>query len=120
MRKRSPKPALDGADHGESTKAEELEVTKLPGGFNLIPEKRYLFVFRPNKRQQKDSGTKSLANGEIAERAASAICAYAGVCNPEDYDVSDLVADIAHFCDREGHDFLEVLRVAMTHWEAER
>ena len=114
--------ALDGAEHGESTKAEELEVTKLPGGFNLMikPEKRYLFVFRPNKRQQKDSGRKSLANGEIAERAASAVCTYAGVCNPEDYNISDLIADLGHASDREGHDFRELLRVAITHWEAER
>ena len=34
--------------------------------------------------------------------------------------VIDLLADIGHFCDRDGLDFLGLLRIAVGHWKVEQ
>jgi hypothetical protein len=49
-----------------------------------------------------------------------AICDYSGACNPDDFNVADLITDLGHFCDRENHNFRAVLRRALRNWEAER
>ena len=77
-------------------------------------------AFDPDKQQPNDGGGNSLTNGEIAERAAALVCEYAAVCNPDDYNLTDLITDVGHLCDREGHDFRSILRNAINHWEAER
>jgi hypothetical protein len=75
-------------------------------------------TFDPDKIS--DSARNQTSNGEIAERAASAVCEYTGISNPDEFNISDVITDIGHFCDREGHDFRVVLRTAVAHWEAER
>jgi len=77
-------------------------------------------TFDPDKSVPNDGGRSPFTNGQIAERAAVAICDYTGVCNPQDHDIADLIADFGHFCDREGHDFRSLVRSAINHWEAER
>ena len=66
------------------------------------------------------AGRESLTNGEHAERGANTVCDYSGACNPEDFDIADLINDIGHFCDREGHNFRAIIRRAIRNWHAER
>lgn len=75
-------------------------------------------TFDPDKIS--DSARNSTSNGEMAERVSNAVCEYTGICNPDEFNIADVIADIGHLCDREGHDFRAVLRAATTHWEAER
>ncbi len=45
---------------------------------------------------------------------------YSGVCNRDDHNIANLITDLTHFCDREGHNFRGIIRRAMRNWEAER
>jgi hypothetical protein len=81
-------------------------------------EQAQLYPFDPDARGA--AGRESLTNGQIAERAATMICEYTGVANPDDYNIADLITDIGHICDRDGYNFRAVVRRAVRHWEAER
>ena len=61
-----------------------------------------------------------MTNGEYAERGALAVCDYAGVCNPDDRDIANLIADIGRFSDREGHNFRAIVRRAIRNGREER
>ena len=73
-------------------------------------------AFDPDKSRSGDG----CSNQKVAERAASAVCEYTGICNPDEFNVADMITDVGHFCDREGHDFRALLRLAVVHWEEER
>ena len=45
---------------------------------------------------------------------------YSGACNPDDQNIADPIADLGHFCGKEGHNFHAVLRRAFRNWQAER
>ncbi len=61
-----------------------------------------------------------MTNGEYAGRGAIAVCDYSGVCNADEFNIADLVTDLGHFCDHEGHNLRAILRRAITNWEAQR
>lgn len=56
----------------------------------------------------------------IAERAGEALAEHSGVTNPDDHNVSGLITDLGHFCDREGCDFRALVQAALRQWEEER
>jgi hypothetical protein len=58
--------------------------------------------------------------GIIAERAGDALCNYTEVSNPDDHNVSGLISDLGHLCDREGHDFRSLIHTGVQQWEQER
>ena len=76
--------------------------------------------FDPDAKREASAGRESMTNGEYAERGALALCDYSGACNPDEFNIADLMTDIAHFSDREGHNFLAIVRRAIRNWEAER
>jgi len=43
-----------------------------------------------------------------------------GACNGDDHDIADLVTDIGHFCDREGHNLRAIVRRAIRNGREER
>ena len=83
-------------------------------------ERAQTHEFRPDAKQLVGTHRELMTNGEYAERAAITVCDYSGACNPDDHNIADLIADLGHFSDREGHNFRAVLRRAIRHWETER
>ena len=79
------------------------------------------FKFKPRKRGTPGS---LLNNGQRAKGAAVAVKAYCTHHSEQEHDklsnVSDIIADLGHFCDREGVDFHEALRIGQRDWNLER
>jgi hypothetical protein len=65
-------------------------------------------------------GRENMTNGQYAERGATIVWDYAGVCNPDEFNLADLLTDVGHFADREGFNYRAVLRRAMRNWTTER
>jgi hypothetical protein len=45
----------------------------------------------PTQVRQFDPQAKRVTNGEYAERGAITICDYSAVCNPDDFNIADLI-----------------------------
>lgn len=78
-------------------------------------------LFRP-ERDVDDTGT---TNAERAERAEAVMVEYddvrrLGVAEDHQDALTDILADLMHYADREGLDFAAALRIAADHHEAER
>jgi hypothetical protein len=63
-------------------------------------------------------------NEERANRIVSVMHEYCQVLegrvfNDDDGDITDLLADLMHFCEQKGFDFEKSLRMARTHYSAE-
>lgn len=71
---------------------------------------------RYNPRKKDEGGT---TNATRAEQGAACVEAYPSI---EAYreEVVDVLADIFHYCDREGFDVEQNIATAKMHWEAER
>jgi hypothetical protein len=83
-------------------------------------EQAQVHQFDPEAKRGIDADRESLTNGEYAERGDNTVCDYSGVCNPDDFNIADLITDICHFCDREGHNIRAIIRRAIGNWEGER
>ncbi len=59
-------------------------------------------------------------NGKRAERAAKALRAYRGQSKPDESDLSDLLCDLMHLCDREGYVFPRELDRGRSNYIEER
>ncbi len=62
-------------------------------------------------------------NADRAEHAECALEAFNSARDDsDDYeaDITDLIADLGHLCDKQDVDFESVLRMAKENWEAER
>ena len=57
--------------------------------------------------------------GPIAERAGGALCNHSEATNPDGHHVSELISDLGHLCDREGHS-RSLIRTGLQQWEPER
>lgn len=77
-------------------------------------------VFAPEANRAANPDRESMTNAGFAERGAITLCDYSGACNPDDGNMAELIADLGHFADREGHNLRGVIRRAIRHWEAER
>jgi hypothetical protein len=83
------------------------------------------FKFKPDARDPDNPDDPNCpTNGSRAERAELAITAslqHRGDPPKIDEDaVIDLIADLGHFCDREGLDFTDLVSRGTRHWEVER
>ncbi len=78
----------------------------------------------PTKRKGSDGIPTDRSNAtraETAEAAVSASLTHRGDPDVLDSDsISDLLSDLGHLCDREGHDFLELIETGKHNWEMER
>lgn len=83
---------------------------------------RKKFAFNSNKQDPDDPD--SPRNGrrvEHAEKALDAFLESTGESRNVDEDaVSDLITDLMHYCDREGHPGAKLLTSAKRNWKAER
>jgi len=65
-----------------------------------------------------------LTNGQRAALAHSGVaeaCRLRGECETLDADaIRDLLSDLGHLCDREGLDFVQIIRAAKKDWRDER
>ena len=63
----------------------------------------------------------SRANLRRARTAAAALAEYASVTASLGREgITDLVADLGHYCDSNDLDFLSLVEVAIAHWSTER
>lgn len=80
--------------------------------------------WNPNKRRASDGLTSSSSNGDRANVAAAAVLERSRLQHEaevvDEAGIHDLLADLAHLCDREDIDFEATLRAAIHDWEAER
>ena len=78
------------------------------------------FTFDPEKRDFSDGRS----NGERAldaEEAVQVACIARGEQGTPDEDAArDLIADLAHLCDREGWNFVKIVATAKRDWRLER
>lgn len=81
------------------------------------------FKFRPDRRDPDDP-TTTRTNEMRANTAAGAVEAACSINREKsriDEDtISDLLADLAHLCDREGLDYTTLANRANVNWRAER
>ncbi len=82
-------------------------------------EQAQVHKFDPNGKRVIIEGRETMSIGEYVERGAIAVCDYSSLCNPDEFGVADLLTDLGHLCDREGHNFRVILRRAVRNWEAE-
>jgi len=79
------------------------------------------FKFNPEKRGEDPLEP---SNGERADRADAALRAFLGSAGeppePDEDAVRDLLADVAHWCDREGILFRTIVKTAARDWRVER
>lgn len=79
------------------------------------------FKFKPNKCDPDDP-TTTVTNGQRAKSATDALWAWRAAKGEgiDPSNVTDLIADLGHLCDREGQDFEAAVKSAMINWRAER
>lgn len=75
----------------------------------------------------KDVDSSGMKNKNRANHGYRAICEHQRSLYPgmdcriiDDSTIVDLIADLLHFCDSKKIDGESVLRIAKSHWEAER
>jgi hypothetical protein len=78
---------------------------------------------KPHFDAYRDNGGRT--NEERANDAAEFVTAYAatpknGIMPPFWITVRDMIADLGHWCDREGFDFTGAVIAALRNWRAER
>ncbi len=78
---------------------------------------------KPHFRAYRDEGGRT--NEQRANDAAESVTAYAatpggGIIHPDADTVRDLIADLGHWCDREGLDFTGSVIAALRNWRSER
>ncbi len=77
---------------------------------------------KPHFREYRDEGGRT--NEQRANDAAEAVTAYAAALDtvPQPYEdaTRDLIADLGHWCDREGLDFTGSVIAALRDWRSER
>ncbi len=83
------------------------------------------FTFNPCKHTNSQGRETGHTNAERAIRASLALDHYdhelVGAAGPVDWQVaSELIADVAHWCDRQGADLQAVIGLGLMHWKAER
>jgi hypothetical protein len=82
------------------------------------------FRFNALKRTGADGIKTEINNEDRANNATDAVttsCRTRG--DPETCDldaITDLLANIAHLCDRDGHDFNKAIKTAKLNWKMER
>lgn len=75
------------------------------------------FKFKPNKHEPGCS-----TNGTRADNAEMALATWrdATGTGADESNVTDMMADLGHLCDREGRDFEAEVETALMNWRAER
>lgn len=113
--------AKDEAESGSPDRAEHLLCGFVPKPGGKAPPKEKPFEFRPEKHHSKDGVPGHFTNGE---RAASAALMLNNVPDWDAMEYSELLTDglanLLHWCDREKVDFDAALKTARMHHEMER
>lgn len=108
--------AKDQADFGSTENAGHLLRCFVPGTGGKAPPKAKPFKFKPNKRTESD-----VTNGERAGYAGQMLCFLRDADNLSQNELlSDGLANLLHWADREKVDFDAALKTARMHHEMER
>ena len=83
-----------------------------------------VFRFKPTKRNSNDGLQADRTNSQRADVGRFAVDSSLSVSgDPAQIDrdaITDLLADVAHFCDQQGENFDDCVASAKIHWQAER
>lgn len=81
------------------------------------------FKFKPGKDVGADGVVSEIDNGTKADYGEAGLSGAFGGSGRDIQDsatITDLIANLGHYCDRTGIDFNDILASARMHWEMER
>ncbi len=86
-----------------------------------MPKSQFLPVFRPNRRATVDGGLRPITNGQNADDAGQMLSLVRDRDQLDDATaLQDGLANLLHWCHREGIDFEAALAMARIHFAAEK
>lgn len=77
-------------------------------------------TFKPNKKFDREGPSNETRAGWGEVGLMGFLCATGEPQTTGEDEISDLIADLAHLCDRDGMDFEALVTRARMNWQAER